>query len=70
MGNKTISQGAALFFLALWHGTESGYFMFFYLEFIGLNAESLVCIDLIARLITSHANKDKHNGRRHGVALY
>ncbi|KAM4704138.1 LOW QUALITY PROTEIN: lysophospholipid acyltransferase 5 [Rhinophrynus dorsalis] len=34
LGSKAISQGAALFFLAIWHGLHSGYLICFSLEFI------------------------------------
>ncbi|NP_001087473.1 lysophosphatidylcholine acyltransferase 3 S homeolog [Xenopus laevis] len=34
LGNKAISQAAALFFLAIWHGLHSGYFICFSLEFL------------------------------------
>lgn len=33
LGNKDISQATTLFFLAIWHGLFSGYFMNFFLEF-------------------------------------
>ena len=39
MGNRNISQGATLFFLALWHGTHSGYYNNFALEFIIIKFE-------------------------------
>ncbi|GIY05172.1 lysophospholipid acyltransferase 5 [Caerostris darwini] len=34
LGNRYISQGATLLFLAIWHGLHSGYYMCFLLEFI------------------------------------
>ncbi|XP_038623675.1 lysophospholipid acyltransferase 5 [Tachyglossus aculeatus] len=34
LGNKTLSQGLALLFLALWHGLHSGYLVCFQLEFL------------------------------------
>ncbi|XP_040190739.1 lysophospholipid acyltransferase 5-like [Rana temporaria] len=34
LGNKAISQAAALFFLAIWHGLHSGYLLCFSLEFL------------------------------------
>ncbi|XP_063291324.1 lysophospholipid acyltransferase 5 isoform X2 [Pelobates fuscus] len=34
LGNKAISQGSALFFLAIWHGLHSGYLVCFALEFL------------------------------------
>ena len=39
LGNKHISQAATLFFLAIWHGFQSGYFMNFFLEFFIVNFE-------------------------------
>lgn len=34
LGNRNLSQFFTLFFLALWHGTRSGYYMTFFNEFI------------------------------------
>lgn len=51
LNNKQISQGASLFFLAVWHGLELGYFMNFFLEFIIMNGENQVGSHQI-RLIT------------------
>ncbi|XP_068111367.1 lysophospholipid acyltransferase 5 [Hyperolius riggenbachi] len=34
LGNKALSQAAALFFLAVWHGLHSGYLVCFSLEFL------------------------------------
>lgn len=34
LGNRNLSQGATLLFLALWHGTRSGYYMTFLNEFL------------------------------------
>lgn len=42
LGNKLLSQGVTLFYLALWHGTRSGYYMNFALEFIMINCENQV----------------------------
>ncbi|VDP84244.1 unnamed protein product [Echinostoma caproni] len=39
LGNKYLSQFITLFFLALWHGTYSGYYINFGLEFITIAAE-------------------------------
>jgi len=39
LGNKSISQSATLFFLALWHGLYSGYFMCFCMEFLIIKFE-------------------------------
>ncbi|XP_075699046.1 lysophospholipid acyltransferase 5 [Rhinoderma darwinii] len=39
LGNKAVSQGAALFFLAIWHGLHSGYLVCFSLEFLIVTAE-------------------------------
>jgi len=40
LGSKAVSAVASLFFLALWHGVYSGYFMCFALEFVVLKFES------------------------------
>ncbi|XP_029437729.1 lysophospholipid acyltransferase 5 [Rhinatrema bivittatum] len=54
LGNKTISQAAALLFLAVWHGLHSGYLMCFALEFLIVVVEKQV-IDLVREspLLTS-----------------
>ncbi|KAM8923931.1 lysophospholipid acyltransferase 5 [Pelodytes ibericus] len=39
LGNKAVSQGAALFFLAIWHGLHSGYLICFSLEFLIVTVE-------------------------------
>ncbi|TPP63804.1 Lysophospholipid acyltransferase 5 [Fasciola gigantica] len=39
LGNKSLSQLITLFFLALWHGTYSGYYINFGLEFVTIAAE-------------------------------
>lgn len=39
LGNKNISQGITLFFLALWHGVQSGYYSNFFIEFIMIQFE-------------------------------
>lgn len=39
MDNRIISQVSTLFFLALWHGFHSGYFVTFFNEFITMNFE-------------------------------
>uniref|UniRef100_A0A8C5PQJ5 Lysophospholipid acyltransferase 5 n=1 Tax=Leptobrachium leishanense TaxID=445787 RepID=A0A8C5PQJ5_9ANUR len=39
LGNKAISQSAALFFLAIWHGLHSGYLICFSLEFLIVTVE-------------------------------
>ncbi|KAL5015405.1 hypothetical protein ScPMuIL_009675 [Solemya velum] len=42
LGNKVLSQGVTLFYLALWHGLHSGYYMCFMLEFVMVNAEAKI----------------------------
>jgi hypothetical protein len=42
LGNKTVSQCSTLFYLALWHGLDTGYYMCFFLEFIYLTTERKV----------------------------
>ncbi|XP_033764011.1 lysophospholipid acyltransferase 5-like [Pecten maximus] len=42
LGNKFLSQAVTLFYLAMWHGTRSGYYMNFALEFIMMNCENQV----------------------------
>ncbi|KAG8435770.1 hypothetical protein GDO86_013639 [Hymenochirus boettgeri] len=39
LGSKAISQSAALFFLAIWHGLHSGYLVCFSLEFLIVTVE-------------------------------
>jgi lysophospholipid acyltransferase 5 len=39
LGNRYISQAAALTFLAVWHGLHSGYYMCFLLEFVVMKLE-------------------------------
>lgn len=39
LGNRYISQGAALLFLAIWHGFHSGYFVCFIFEFLVMYME-------------------------------
>ncbi|CAG8607359.1 5216_t:CDS:2 [Paraglomus occultum] len=39
LNSKTISSLGVLFFLALWHGLHTGYFMCFFLEFVDMEAE-------------------------------
>ncbi|XP_046388835.1 lysophospholipid acyltransferase 5 [Ischnura elegans] len=39
LGNRYVSQAAALLFLAVWHGLHSGYYMSFFLEFIIMKFE-------------------------------
>ncbi|XP_029592440.1 lysophospholipid acyltransferase 5-like isoform X2 [Salvelinus namaycush] len=39
LGNKLLSQVTALAFLAIWHGTHSGYLLCFSMEFIIVNVE-------------------------------
>lgn len=34
LGNKVLSQGLSLLFLALWHGLHSGYLICFQMEFL------------------------------------
>ncbi|XP_005109186.2 lysophospholipid acyltransferase 5 [Aplysia californica] len=40
LGSKTLSQLVTLFYLALWHGLQSGYYMCFFLELLQTNAET------------------------------
>lgn len=42
MGNRNISHGATLLFLAVWHGFHSGYYMCFLMEFIVIHFEKEV----------------------------
>jgi len=39
VGNRYVSQGAALLFLAVWHGLHSGYYVCFMMEFIVMKME-------------------------------
>jgi lysophospholipid acyltransferase 5 len=47
LGNRYISQAAALTFLAVWHGLHSGYYMCFLLEFGVMKLEKDVSIDVL-----------------------
>jgi lysophospholipid acyltransferase 5 len=47
MGNRYISQAAALVFLAVWHGLHSGYYMCFLLEFVVMKLEKDVSINML-----------------------
>lgn len=47
LGNRYISQAAALVFLAVWHGLHSGYYMCFLLEFVIMKLEKDVSIDVL-----------------------
>ncbi|XP_059172838.1 lysophospholipid acyltransferase 5-like [Physella acuta] len=40
LGSKIVSQLATLFYLAVWHGVQSGYYMCFLLELLDTNAET------------------------------
>lgn len=40
LGSKLVSQSITLFYLALWHGIKSGYYMNFFLEFFMVNTEN------------------------------
>lgn len=46
LGNREISQLAALLFLAVWHGLHTGYYMCFFMEFLVMNAEKKVCVHI------------------------
>jgi lysophospholipid acyltransferase 5 len=47
LGNRYISQAAALTFLAVWHGLHSGYYMCFLLEFVIMKLEKDVSISVL-----------------------
>lgn len=42
LGNKELSQGLSLLFLALWHGLHSGYLICFQMEFLIVIVEKQV----------------------------
>lgn len=47
LGNRHVSQLAALLFLSVWHGLHSGYYVCFFMEFIVIYMErdvSYLCI--------------------------
>lgn len=44
LGNRYISHGVALLFLAIWHGFHTGYYMCFLMEFIVMNFEKNVSL--------------------------
>lgn len=54
LGNKLVSQGLALYFLAVWHGLHSGYLICFSLEFLIVTVERKI-MDLVkdSPLLTS-----------------
>ncbi|KAJ7984315.1 hypothetical protein DPEC_G00363480 [Dallia pectoralis] len=45
LGNKVLSQVTTLAFLAVWHGTHSGYLLCFSMEFIIVNVERQYAAD-------------------------
>jgi lysophospholipid acyltransferase 5 len=47
LGNRYISQAAALVFLAVWHGLHSGYYMCFLLEFVLMKFEKDVSTNVL-----------------------
>eukprot|EP01135_Chromosphaera_perkinsii_P004648 Nk52_evm41s292 gene=Nk52_evmTU41s292 len=42
LGNKNLSAGATLFFLAIWHGFDTGYFVCFFFEFLVMEFERVI----------------------------
>lgn len=42
LNNRTISYASALFFLALWHGFHTGYYMSFFMEYLTITFERQV----------------------------
>lgn len=44
MGSKHLSLMVTVVFLALWHGIWTGYFVFFFFEFIGVTFERQVFV--------------------------
>ncbi|EDW30929.1 GL12606 [Drosophila persimilis] len=42
LNNRTISYGAALGFLAIWHGYHSGYYMAFLMEYMVVSTEKQI----------------------------
>ncbi|CAH1775062.1 unnamed protein product [Owenia fusiformis] len=59
LGNKDLSQLCTLLFLAVWHGTNSGYFINFCLEFLIIKCEREVgsVVDLNPTLHAIHTSK-------------
>jgi len=57
LGNRYISQFAALLFLAVWHGLHSGYYICFFMEFIVMNTEK----GLESMLVKNDAIQRWHN---------
>lgn len=51
LGNRLISQAAALVFLAIWHGFHSGYYVCFLFEFMVIYMEKEVSFALYAKLL-------------------
>ncbi|ESO91354.1 hypothetical protein LOTGIDRAFT_105367 [Lottia gigantea] len=59
LGNKLISQGVTLAYLAFWHGLHSGYYNCFLLEFLMTNMESqLVSLILKIEIVKTFQSKD------------
>ena len=46
LGNKMVSQCTTLFYLALWHGLDSGYYACFFLEFVYTMCERQVSFSI------------------------
>ncbi|KAG2181633.1 hypothetical protein INT44_008448 [Umbelopsis vinacea] len=53
LNNKSISQAASLAFLAIWHGFHLNYFLTFLMEFLDVEAES-VLVKFLGPLIQPH----------------
>ncbi|KAK7476805.1 hypothetical protein BaRGS_00031966, partial [Batillaria attramentaria] len=53
LGNKYLSQCLTLFYLAVWHGIFSGYYMCFFLEFVYVYCESQPVVFLAKKLFSS-----------------
>lgn len=57
LGNKTISQCCTLFYLALWHGLYTGYYVCFFLEFVYITTERKIAetaekVDILHRVVS------------------
>ncbi|GFS20658.1 lysophospholipid acyltransferase, partial [Elysia marginata] len=66
LGSKMLSQAITLFYLALWHGLQSGYYMCFFLELMETKAEAeiyssvyfighIACVGAIAAAVSFRA---------------
>uniref|UniRef100_A0A1I8NPP7 Lysophospholipid acyltransferase 5 n=1 Tax=Stomoxys calcitrans TaxID=35570 RepID=A0A1I8NPP7_STOCA len=56
LNNRTISYGAALSFLAVWHGFHSGYYMSFFLEYLIVTTEKQIEDTYQKAIVSKYSN--------------